>query len=211
MPIEARREQVLDSALRIICERGYAAANMEAIARETGVAKTVVYEAYGTRERVPRALLGGGGGGGDRRAAPAVAAGARGGAAAGGARGAAGGRAGRVGGARAARGAVEPRRVAVAARPGRGDAGAVPRVSGFRPRGRARAPARAARSLAPAGSRADRARRARGGRAGGGRRPQRRDRAGALRRVRAAHPRVTSHPNARGEAGVADAVVAAFG
>ena len=57
MPIEVRREQVLDAALRIICERGYAAANMEAIARETGVAKTVVYEAYGTRERLLRALL----------------------------------------------------------------------------------------------------------------------------------------------------------
>src|SRR4051794_1412121 len=57
MPIEVRREQVLDAALRIICERGYAAANMEAIARETGVAKTVVYEAYGTRERLLRSLL----------------------------------------------------------------------------------------------------------------------------------------------------------
>jgi AcrR family transcriptional regulator len=57
MPIEVRREQVLDAALRLICERGYAAANMEAIARETGVAKTVVYEAYGTRERLLRALL----------------------------------------------------------------------------------------------------------------------------------------------------------
>src|SRR3954465_1804228 len=57
MPIEVRREQVLDAALRIICERGYSAANMEAIARETGVAKTVVYEAYGTRERLLRSLL----------------------------------------------------------------------------------------------------------------------------------------------------------
>lgn len=57
MPIEVRREQVLDAALRIICEHGYAAANMEAIARETGVAKTVVYDAYGTREKLLRALL----------------------------------------------------------------------------------------------------------------------------------------------------------
>lgn len=57
MPIEVRREQVLDAALRIICANGYAAANMEAIARETGVAKTVVYEAYGNRERLLRALL----------------------------------------------------------------------------------------------------------------------------------------------------------
>jgi AcrR family transcriptional regulator len=57
MPIEVRREQVLDAALRIICARGYAAANMEAIARETGVAKTVVYDAYGNRENLLRALL----------------------------------------------------------------------------------------------------------------------------------------------------------
>ncbi len=57
MPIEVRREQVLDAALRIICARGYGAANMEAIARETGVAKTVVYDAYGGRDRLLRALL----------------------------------------------------------------------------------------------------------------------------------------------------------
>jgi AcrR family transcriptional regulator len=57
MPIEVRREQVLDAALRLICQHGYAAANMEAIAREVGVAKTVVYETYGTRERLLRALL----------------------------------------------------------------------------------------------------------------------------------------------------------
>jgi AcrR family transcriptional regulator len=57
LPIEVRREQVLDAALRIICARGYGAANMEAIARETGVAKTVVYEAYGGRGPLLRALL----------------------------------------------------------------------------------------------------------------------------------------------------------
>jgi AcrR family transcriptional regulator len=57
MPPAVRREQVLDAALRIICARGYAAANMEAIARETGVAKTVVYEAYGSRGELLRALL----------------------------------------------------------------------------------------------------------------------------------------------------------
>ncbi|WP_051323692.1 TetR/AcrR family transcriptional regulator [Candidatus Solirubrobacter pratensis] len=57
LPIEVRREQVLDAALRIICARGYGAANMEAIARETGVAKTVVYEAFGGRGPLLRALL----------------------------------------------------------------------------------------------------------------------------------------------------------
>jgi AcrR family transcriptional regulator len=48
---------VLDAALRIICARGYGAASMEAIARETGVAKTVVYEAYPRRAELLRALL----------------------------------------------------------------------------------------------------------------------------------------------------------
>jgi AcrR family transcriptional regulator len=57
MPLEVRREQALDAALAIICERGYAAANMEAIARATGVAKTVVYDAYGSRDKLLRALL----------------------------------------------------------------------------------------------------------------------------------------------------------
>jgi AcrR family transcriptional regulator len=57
LPIAVRREQVLDAALRIICARGYGAANMEAIARETGVAKTVVYEAFGGRGPLLRALL----------------------------------------------------------------------------------------------------------------------------------------------------------
>src|ERR1700761_2240094 len=57
LPIEVRREQALDAALRIICARGYGAANMEAIAREMGVAKTVVYEAFGGRGPLLRALL----------------------------------------------------------------------------------------------------------------------------------------------------------
>jgi AcrR family transcriptional regulator len=33
MPIEVRREQVLDAALRLISEHGYSAASMEASAR----------------------------------------------------------------------------------------------------------------------------------------------------------------------------------
>lgn len=46
MPIEVRREQVLDAALRLITARGYSAATMEAIAREAELAKPVVYNAY---------------------------------------------------------------------------------------------------------------------------------------------------------------------
>jgi AcrR family transcriptional regulator len=57
LPLEVRRQQALDAALRLICERGYAAANMEAIARAMGVAKTVVYEAFGSRDKLLRALL----------------------------------------------------------------------------------------------------------------------------------------------------------
>jgi AcrR family transcriptional regulator len=57
MPIAARREQVLDAALRLITERGYAATSMEAIAREAGIAKPVVYNAYPGRAPLLRALL----------------------------------------------------------------------------------------------------------------------------------------------------------
>src|ERR1700761_3787964 len=57
LPIEVRREQALDAALRIICARGYGAASMEAIAREVGVAKTVIYEAFPRRAELLRALL----------------------------------------------------------------------------------------------------------------------------------------------------------
>jgi AcrR family transcriptional regulator len=46
LPIEVRREQVLDAALRLISAHGYSAATMEAIAREAEVAKPVVYNAY---------------------------------------------------------------------------------------------------------------------------------------------------------------------
>jgi AcrR family transcriptional regulator len=45
MPIEARREQVLDAALRLITDRGYDAVTMEAIARESDLSKPVVYNA----------------------------------------------------------------------------------------------------------------------------------------------------------------------
>jgi AcrR family transcriptional regulator len=57
MPIEARRDQILDAALRLIIERGYTAASMEAIAREANIAKPRVYTAYPTRGELLRALL----------------------------------------------------------------------------------------------------------------------------------------------------------
>jgi AcrR family transcriptional regulator len=57
MPIEVRREQVLDAALRLITEHGYGAATMEAIAREANLAKPVVYNAYPGRGQLLQALL----------------------------------------------------------------------------------------------------------------------------------------------------------
>ncbi|HEX4253276.1 MAG TPA: helix-turn-helix domain-containing protein [Pseudonocardia sp.] len=57
MPIEVRREQVLDATLKLITERGYAAASMEAVAREVDLAKPRVYSAYPGRGPLLRALL----------------------------------------------------------------------------------------------------------------------------------------------------------
>lgn len=57
LPIEVRRTQVLDAALALISARGYAALSMEAIAREAGVSKTVVYDAFGGLEALLAALL----------------------------------------------------------------------------------------------------------------------------------------------------------
>ena len=56
-PIDARRQQVLDAALRLISEHGYGAATMEAIAREAKLAKPVVYKAYPGRGALLTALL----------------------------------------------------------------------------------------------------------------------------------------------------------
>ena len=57
MPIEVRREQVLDAALRLITQHGYDAVTMEAIAREARLAKPVVYNAYPGRGPLLQALL----------------------------------------------------------------------------------------------------------------------------------------------------------
>lgn len=57
LPIEVRRQQVLDAAFALIVEHGYAAATMEAIARQAGLAKTVVYNAYPRRGPLLEALL----------------------------------------------------------------------------------------------------------------------------------------------------------
>ena len=46
LPPEERREQLLDAALTIITERGYAAVSIEAVAREVGVTRPVVYSVF---------------------------------------------------------------------------------------------------------------------------------------------------------------------
>jgi AcrR family transcriptional regulator len=46
VPIEVRREQLLDAALEVIHRDGHQAVSIDAIARETGVTRPVVYGAY---------------------------------------------------------------------------------------------------------------------------------------------------------------------
>ena len=57
LPPEERREQLLDAALKVIDERGYGGVSMEAIAREAGVTKPVVYDLFGNRGELLMALL----------------------------------------------------------------------------------------------------------------------------------------------------------
>jgi AcrR family transcriptional regulator len=57
LPAAERREQVLDAALALIERDGYGAVTMEAVAREIGVTKPVVYDAFGNRGELLRALL----------------------------------------------------------------------------------------------------------------------------------------------------------
>jgi AcrR family transcriptional regulator len=57
MPIEVRREQVLDAALDLISEQGYSAVTMDGIARAADIAKPVVYNAFPGRAALLHALL----------------------------------------------------------------------------------------------------------------------------------------------------------
>ncbi|MFJ4013453.1 TetR/AcrR family transcriptional regulator [Streptomyces sp. NPDC090026] len=56
---EARREQILDAAVRVFARQGYAASRIEDIAREAGVAKGSVYLSFGSREELLRAAFDG--------------------------------------------------------------------------------------------------------------------------------------------------------
>jgi AcrR family transcriptional regulator len=57
MPLEERREDLLDAALRVLARDGYGAVSVEAIAREAGVTRPVVYHAYDGLEPLLHALL----------------------------------------------------------------------------------------------------------------------------------------------------------
>ncbi|GAA1303290.1 TetR/AcrR family transcriptional regulator [Saccharothrix xinjiangensis] len=57
LPPEQRREQFLDGALALISRGGFDALTMEAVARQAGVTKPVVYELYANRAEVLDALL----------------------------------------------------------------------------------------------------------------------------------------------------------
>lgn len=57
LPPAERREQLLDAALAVIAEGGYDGVSMEAIARQAGVTKPVVYDLFGNLGELLRALL----------------------------------------------------------------------------------------------------------------------------------------------------------
>jgi len=57
MAPEDRREQILDSGLKLIAEQGYERVSMEGIARAAGVTKPVVYDLFGTLADLLEGLL----------------------------------------------------------------------------------------------------------------------------------------------------------
>lgn len=57
LPVEERREQLLDAALRVIVRDGYEKVSVDAIAREVGVTRPVVYSAYDGLAPLLHALL----------------------------------------------------------------------------------------------------------------------------------------------------------
>lgn len=57
MPAAERREQLLDATRRVVARGGYTELTMEAIAREAGVTKPVVYSAFANRDDVMTCLL----------------------------------------------------------------------------------------------------------------------------------------------------------
>lgn len=54
---EARREQILDEAARLILDEGLYAVTMERLARDVGISKGLVYNYFATRDALLAALL----------------------------------------------------------------------------------------------------------------------------------------------------------
>jgi AcrR family transcriptional regulator len=57
MPAEQRREHLIDAALEVILERGYARVSIEAIARTAGVTRPVVYDHFPDLGRLLHAVI----------------------------------------------------------------------------------------------------------------------------------------------------------
>lgn len=57
MPAEQRREQLLDAALQVIVRDGYGAVSIDAVAREVGVTRPVVYGVFDGLRPLLEALL----------------------------------------------------------------------------------------------------------------------------------------------------------
>ena len=57
MPPAQRREQLIDAALSVILEQGFAAVSIEAIARAAGVTRPVVYDHFPNLGRLLQALI----------------------------------------------------------------------------------------------------------------------------------------------------------
>jgi AcrR family transcriptional regulator len=57
MPPGQRREQLIDAALEVILERGYAGVSIEAIARAAGITRPVVYDHFPNLNRLLHAVI----------------------------------------------------------------------------------------------------------------------------------------------------------
>src|SRR5947209_4704954 len=57
LPPGERREQLIDAALRVIVEKGYEGISVEAVAREAGVTRPVVYDHFPNLAHLLQALI----------------------------------------------------------------------------------------------------------------------------------------------------------
>jgi AcrR family transcriptional regulator len=57
LPAEQRREQLLDVVTRIVLDEGFGAVSIDRVAREAGIARTVVYAQFGNLEGMLNALV----------------------------------------------------------------------------------------------------------------------------------------------------------